>query len=78
MLTEQNFYDVIKQWKDATEPQEVKAMIKTFIKEVIITNDSVKIEPKLKIASTIYEGSDFTFNVERNKMKRHFLVPELE
>ena len=70
MLTEKQVWEIMQAWKDAKEPDDLKAMLQTFVKRVTVGESSIRVKLKIEVASNEYSGDDLSIDIRRNDIRR--------
>ena len=70
LLTEKQVWEIMQSWKDAKEPDDLKAMLQTFVKRVTVGESNIRVKLKIEVASNEYSGDDLTIDIRRNDIRR--------
>lgn len=69
MLTEKQVWEIMQSWQNAKGPEELKAMLQTFVKKVIVGKDSIQVKLKIQVASSEYCGDDLSIEIRRSDVR---------
>lgn len=69
-ITIRQVNEVLQAWKTRTDEDSMRAMLQTFVKQVVIYPDTITVELKMQIGSNIYDIRDSEFVKTEIKPKR--------
>jgi len=76
ILDERKVRAVLNAWTAANDPDELRAMLTTFVKTIIVNKDNISIELKLKIGEYEYDSDVLSDDFTRRDMIKNYLIPQ--
>lgn len=75
-LDERKVRAVLESWTAAEDPEELRSMLTTFVKSIIVNKDNISIELKLKIGEYEYDSDILSDDFTRHDMIKNYLTPK--